>query len=729
MSNSRSFRVDARVLLSLGRESIKDHSTALVELIKNAYDADAQRVDIEIVGDDVVDPQKGLIRIADNGHGMSSADVDQKWLRVGYSEKRIRTMSKRGRRETGEKGIGRLSADRLGAILDLRSQQSPRGAVGIRVNWNDFETDGADITSVQVQNLADPKPKLPRLPNGDPAPSGTEIQIRELRQGWTSDDLNRLAVELSTLVAPGADNDDFQIWLTRPNAPAERLQSFYDASSELAFDGTFDSKGTLSYTITARSPHDPERRDIVVKDKIAWKASSKSTSSYSIGKVRVVLAFHLRSAASLAPGLSLRDLRQYLDRNAGVRMYRDRIRVKPYGDLDHPEGDWLGLAARKTRDPAGAGRTTFKFAANQVTGAVYIGRDSNKSLLDSAAREGLVQGPGFSTLRTAVLRCIQLLEGEYHRAFVAKKPVPSAPVQESVPEVIAGMKATLEGLTKQLSSPTDPRKAVEQAAARLRIATETFQRAEQRFEELANESVIYRGLATVGISSAVFGHETESALAQVKLSNGFVSEELDDEDPDLEACREEIAVANQAIDRVALWGQFSLVRIKRDKRKRTNVDVTRLLRGLVAEIKPLFDAKEISLRFSIAEGLAVRGFAMDVESVALNLLTNAYHAASLRTRARLVELKAWRTTPGNPIIKLSVADSGAGISKADLARIWDPLFSTKSDDKGNLVGTGLGLTIVSSIVREMNATADVVGKGPHGGALVEISMPSKVGSR
>ena len=84
--DSRKFVIDARALLSLGRESIKDHATALIELVKNAYDADAENVEVEIVSNKA--PEADLVRVADDGEGMTSQDINQKWLRIGFSEKR-----------------------------------------------------------------------------------------------------------------------------------------------------------------------------------------------------------------------------------------------------------------------------------------------------------------------------------------------------------------------------------------------------------------------------------------------------------------------------------------------------------------------------------------------------------------------------------------------------------------------------------------------------------------
>jgi HSP90 family molecular chaperone len=103
-SENLRFRTDAGTIAHLGRDSIKDHTTAVLELVKNAYDADAEKVEIDII----LNEDNSYIRIADSGTGMSQSEVIENWLRIGFSTKRINKVSNKERRKTGEKGIGRF---------------------------------------------------------------------------------------------------------------------------------------------------------------------------------------------------------------------------------------------------------------------------------------------------------------------------------------------------------------------------------------------------------------------------------------------------------------------------------------------------------------------------------------------------------------------------------------------------------------------------------------------
>jgi len=727
-TGKRAFKVDARALLSLGRESIKDHTTALVELIKNSYDADAEHVEVEII-----DGENGFIRIADDGDGMASEDLNAKWLRIGFSEKRKRRVSNKGRRETGEKGIGRLSADRLGAQLRLLSQKPGETPVGVSVDWNDFDVEGKEIGAVSVVDIASPNPIFPAKSLGN---KGTEILITQLRQEWTPTDVSTLETELSTLVPPYIAKNDFSIWLkTRNDGEFRRIASNVEEGAELEFHGSFDAKGRLTYEITERPAAPGQKRKAINHGKIPWAqhVPTQSNKPYSLGKFSVTLSFFLRAGVSLS-GFTLSQLREYLDTYGGVRIYRDNIRVKPYGDPNHSEGDWLGLSERRVKNPAGAGRKDYRIAANQLVGAVYIGRDTNHSLADSAAREGLVHGDAYSALRGAVFGCVVILETAYHKRFVDRKVVEAPESKVALPAVVVEIKTSLAEVTKNLARvDSDDLRAgssrlLSDSVAKLEAVAEKVTRASREIDELANQSTIYRGLATVGIAAAVFGHETESALAQAKLSAGLAHDAIDREVPKISLCKKELVKARGAVERVQVWGQFALSRVKKDKRRRTKVDVSTLVSGLVNEMVPLFEASSISLTHRIQRNVVLRGFAMDFEAVLVNLLTNAYHAANLARRNRQVLVSLAVGGKGNDqSVRLSVADSGPGITKEHLNQIWTPLFSTRVDDRGKPSGTGLGLTIVKSIADDMQGVVMAIPKGALGGATVEVAVPYKGG--
>lgn len=113
------FSITARIAMQLGRESISNSIVALLELVKNAYDADAEKVSIRFSG---LGTSQAIMVIEDDGAGMSEVQLPRRWMLIGTDFKRRSSTSKRKHRiVTGEKGLGRLGLDRLctNTILSL----------------------------------------------------------------------------------------------------------------------------------------------------------------------------------------------------------------------------------------------------------------------------------------------------------------------------------------------------------------------------------------------------------------------------------------------------------------------------------------------------------------------------------------------------------------------------------------------------------------------------------
>ena len=137
MKDNLQFRVSAELKNILGRDLITSPDIAILELVKNSYDAHATKVEITFDDD--------YIAIADNGKGMSKDDLINKWLFVAYSAKSDGTedksyRSKFKRHYAGAKGIGRMSCDRLARNLTLTTHSAAENKTEVlHVDWSVFE--------------------------------------------------------------------------------------------------------------------------------------------------------------------------------------------------------------------------------------------------------------------------------------------------------------------------------------------------------------------------------------------------------------------------------------------------------------------------------------------------------------------------------------------------------------------------------------------------------------
>lgn len=722
------FSVDARTILTLGRDSIKDHTTALLELVKNSYDADAEKVLIDIF---CLSPEK-YIRVADNGCGMTEEEVDAYWLRIGYSEKRINKITSSKRRKTGEKGIGRISADRIGAILELRTKAKHNKTFGLEIDWDEFNMEGKDLSSIPIRVLDDPKISIPKSNSGD-INSGTELIIRNLRQRWTKADVENLYNELSILTPPFKEVKDFEIFIKTDVAEGVngKVKSPFYQTADAELSAEFDGKH-ITYLMRDRYSTESE----VLKETIDWRQliqksgmdNGEQSESPRFGPVKLILLFYPREARSLeGTKFRLADLREFLDKNAGIKIYRDNIRVKPYGNPKEPEGDWLGLAERKTREPAGISRPTWRVAANQIVGAVFVSRDNNPNLVDSSSREGLIQGEAFSELRSFVFGCLRLLETYRHQRFVEKESTIERKVSPT--EEVRSLEKELTLLKKDLSSvrvqiPRTSQKPIIRTLDQVSAVSEKIKETQKTLGELVSQSRVLRGLATIGIASAVFGHETQSSISEFISATYAASSLLKGKTPKVDLAIDELNKAEKYANQVSAWGAFALARIHRDKRRRRKVDIKKLIEETVKEIEPVFKAANIFIDKTNLKDTAGRTFGMDVESILLNLMTNAYTACQQVNRERIIAValqgKAVNKIDG---FELTVADTGPGIDSKFKEMIWQPLFTTKVDREGKEIGTGLGLTIVQSIVEELSGTKKVDSHPKLKGARFTVWIP------
>ena len=154
-------RPAGRHILTIGEDLIQDNHAAVVELVKNAYDADSTSVNIEFTASSIKNTFS--IVIEDNGHGMSQDDVIQKWMVPSTTDKRIRGTSPGGRTLQGRKGIGRYASSILGDDLLLETVNDEGVKTTVRLEWKAFElAEYLDDVAVPIENSK--KPRGHRVP-------------------------------------------------------------------------------------------------------------------------------------------------------------------------------------------------------------------------------------------------------------------------------------------------------------------------------------------------------------------------------------------------------------------------------------------------------------------------------------------------------------------------------------------------------------------------------------
>ena len=206
------FKTRARLLCQLGEQLIKSESIALLELVKNSYDADASVCTVEIKQPDNKD--SASIVIEDNGTGMSSEIIENSWLEVGTDNKAEKKQNgyrtpKFNRITLGEKGIGRFGVHRLGRRIELISKMNEKKECVLRIDW-DKVNDSKYIEDVPII-LEEREPKEFK------DSTGTKIVITKLRNNWVRGTLRDVARSINTLNSPFESKESFSVLFETDN--------------------------------------------------------------------------------------------------------------------------------------------------------------------------------------------------------------------------------------------------------------------------------------------------------------------------------------------------------------------------------------------------------------------------------------------------------------------------------------------------------------------------------
>lgn len=423
------FEPSARLQRFLGRELIADPNLAIAEFVKNGYDAGASQVTVqfELTGAERADQS---ILIADDGVGMDREAFETNWMRPGFSYKADPSLPaprrgakaalerQRARVPIGEKGLGRLAAGRLGRHLQVWTRSS-RTMPWLHVvfDWQDFEVMRKAMHDIAIHwdEGTDP-PEVA-------TETGTVVQITDLSLNWAgrvpgrkspgrSDvRLGRLRQDLMLLVEPlGSRADEFEITIAaddralgpflgplRPARP-ELLDYRYEFSVA-SIQGQPKVKWRL-----ARSAQMAARVD---KPAVTSGTATPSDSDWRIDQPTRLRCGRISGRFFYSPDSLERS--KALGLPHGVYLYRDGIRVEPYGGEDD---DWLGAKSRKAVRQGHAA-----IQPNNLTGFVDISKERNPELIDMSNRQGLVENPAYEDflahLRAEFGRFEGLIRDEY----------------------------------------------------------------------------------------------------------------------------------------------------------------------------------------------------------------------------------------------------------------------------------------------------------------------------
>lgn len=393
-----SFKISSALKTILGKELITDNHIAIFELVKNSFDANANRVDVTIEG---FEDGNGKIVIQDNGDGMSKDDIDNKWLFVAYSSKKdlddYRNRAKTGRAYAGAKGIGRFSCDRLGSKLRIftKTSKDSKGIHSLEVDWGQFEED----QNQEFQTIKAIYSKPSKAPYK--LSKGTVLEITNLRgDQWSREELINLRRKLERLVNPNQPKtkNKFSIYL---NAPSERKN---DQSEEFGYNKVngrientiFEKLKSKTTQLISRVNEGGKTISTQLLDRGVKIFEIEERNPFTIENEPILhdVSIHLYHMNRSARNTFTRHMGIQVQEYGSIFLYKNNFRIHPFGD---PGDDMLGISERQTQ---GMFR---RLGTRDLTGRIEIFGD-NPELKETSSRDGgLIQTETYIALKTYLI--------------------------------------------------------------------------------------------------------------------------------------------------------------------------------------------------------------------------------------------------------------------------------------------------------------------------------------
>lgn len=713
--SDHSIRPYARLLTMLGEQLIKNERIALVELIKNSYDADANWVKVTFDGfsEDYSFDARAKIVIEDDGDGMSRDLIENHLLNpatpVKKKAKRLKSTTKKGRIIQGEKGIGRFAMFKLGRKVTIFTKRSDE-MLEHKVVY-DFSQFDEDFVAQPGENASEEEKEKEKHVYLDElkvqltseAPNrfnkrttafgtrdklrsghGTIIEIESLIGSWSHKKVEFVARDLTKLqsISPNTEVSDFEVAIYRneehQNLHADYLEKLNFLLNERAVFkvvGRYDAKQQCYDFKLNDSPMNLSLRDPLIaglkafKDRFGPAGRVLDERELSCGPFE--FEFYVFDFSNEAPSKYKLDKEdKSIIKEHRIYLYRDNIRVYPYGE---PDDDWLRIDAYRGTISAG------HFLSNdQVVGFVKISQDENPQLKDKTNREGLLdQGDAlddFVVLIQTLLAYVRQKPYARYRNDLKNKLTNKLVHQEQT-------QLAFEELREIVSDNKEAQKVIADAEKKYKAEMRYLKRRAETTEELAG----------VGLSVETASHDIMAIIGRIVANvDGLIRDFMSDEEINSSRALSELESIRGGIGFVEAQLKDIQLLFKSSKQRRKLIRVSDVIEKVERIYKRLMNSKGIEFTIH-KEGspLVVKTTDAVLLQLFLNLFDNSvYWLQQTSQSSRRIEVLL-DGSRGRAIF----ADNGPGIDEDDRAYIFEPFYSGKGEE-----GRGLGLYIARQLL-------------------------------
>jgi len=711
---SYKIRPAARLIHTIGRDLIGDSYAALVELVKNSYDADASKVDINFTYKEINKKSALIISINDDGHGMNFDTIINKWLVPATSDKLKRKVSPiKKRKLQGRKGIGRFSAAILGQEMTLASIDDKGEKSTIIIDWRVFNSD--DFLEniellVEKEQTNETSGTLIELIAFDEIYKTDLDQEEENKLSvWNEASINTLINELRKLISPFDDfeEDKFKINLEFNNCP---IEDFNHTKLEIEtypiiklydyrISGTIDNEGNAKLDYENNALFNSKQKE-TIKTKYFLSEDSKYCGLLNID-FRVFDRDPEAIENLINKGLIDPVSEKYAGKNEakrmlnavyGAKIYKNKFRIRPYGTDGN---DWLEKDKDRIQNP------TQIVSNNQLVGFITIESEDISHLEEKSARDGLKENEYFSGLKE--LSKLALKELELRRLTFRERSLKGRKERVSINDTVSDL-FSFTDLTNNINTKLEKFNISKE---NIDLITNILKKEEKTkagiLEDIQKTIAIYQGQATLGKIVSFILHEgrkpiqylnSETTVLEryLKFYKATKNEEyLDEINDSISGFRKNSKLISNLFKRVN-----PLASQKRGNKKDFNIK--KILTDSYNLFKQSLIESNILFEINSSEELVIYGWEVDLLTAITNLIENSIYWLKLSKK----EDKKITISVSNieNVIKIDFIDNGPGITDNEIETdiIFEPGYSKKHN------GTGLGLAIAGEAIERLNGS-------------------------
>ena len=714
------FTVDAGLINRLGQELVSRQETAVSELVKNAYDADATETKLVFVNSS---SPGGTLIIKDNGNGMSRNQLIDGFMRISSNDKIENPLSPiYGRKRAGQKGIGRFAVQRLGTVLNILTK-SPHNdkAFSVTIDWDKYESHSnlIEISHTIEQKSVDFE-------------KGTILTISKLRDKWTEAAVRRIyryvmdimqPFSLSVKALEQSEDPGFKsIFNIEENGELhEIIDSNIDISKHAIaeFSGVIDENNKGIYKVKS------DRFKIDFSSPIGANLEDNDSPFTAIKNIRFKVFYYIYDAKFI-PKQHLSAIKRMANISSGIRLYRNGFRVLPYGE---PGDDWLSFDMSSRRRSILPTHTNMSFF-----GFVEIS-DNSGNFEETSSREGLLINEAMIQLQNFVYRSvlnsvIKVAENRNLKIVSGQKKDGKGD-WEKIEIKVKNIAHTLEELDKALEN--NDSSVVTHKQRRIQInkvkkdLEDVAKMQKSEVSKLFKEQSMLRVLSSVGLTIGQFVHEIKYYIDNIHDDINFLMLKLKDQ---TELLQRTLTLDGNFTTFSTYISYFNDVVSLNIIKELKPLELRSVVRPFLKSISA--DAQKVGIQICEPQFNGYNLYTKPMHpsewsSILFNLYTNSKKAIKRTTNLGKIYIECGMN---DKFVYLEFSDNGDGISKENEDKIFDEFYTTTSMSSLNdmeqtheITGTGLGLTIVKDIISSYRGNIMVVSPKGDFATCIRIEIP------